>query len=189
MTHIFTAASTATAVPPAAGAPDGFRPVAGPDAVHLAVHDARRAAHYYCATLALPCTAYSGPETGDPETVGYVFQCGPTRYVLTSVLQVLTDRGRRLADHLDRYGEGVTDLVLDVPDGYAAYDYAVDRGAHPITEPYELTDRYGTVVLAAVGAPGGLRHTLVERTAYSGPYLPGYLPVPPELRPPTGSLV
>ncbi|MEV4614018.1 VOC family protein [Kitasatospora sp. NPDC049258] len=167
---------------------DDFRPITGPDAVVLAVHDARKAAHYYSATLAMRCTAYSGPANGNPETCAYVFETGPARYVLTSVVQVLTDHGRLIADHLARYGEGIVDLSLRVPDAFAAYDYAVDRGAAPIAEPYELTDRHGTVVLAVIATAGSARHTLVDRTRYAGPYLPGFTPVPAGVRPPTTSL-
>ncbi|MFI6446115.1 VOC family protein [Kitasatospora sp. NPDC050543] len=153
------------------------------DAIVLVVADARRAARRYAAALGLRCTAYAGPETGEPETVSYVLRGAGTRFVLTSVLQVIGERGRRIATHLAEQGEGVLDLSVAVPDVHYAYDYAVDRGAASLAEPYEATDRYGTVVLATIAIPGGTWHTLVDRSGYAGPYLPGYVALG---GPPTG---
>ncbi|MER7753049.1 VOC family protein [Kitasatospora sp. NPDC097643] len=151
-------------------------PVGRADAVVFAVGDAERAARRYAAALGLRCTAYAGPETGEPETVSYVLAAPGTRIVLTSLVQVIGPRGRELAAHLARHGDGVLDLAVSVPDVYYAYDYAVDRGAVSLAEPYEARDRFGTVALATITVPGGTRHTLVDRSRYTGPYLPGYLP-------------
>ncbi|MFJ2867363.1 VOC family protein [Kitasatospora sp. NPDC087314] len=151
-------------------------PAGRTDAVVFAVGDAERAARRYAAALGLRCSAYAGPETGEPETVSYVLDAPGTRIVLTSLVQVIGPRGRELAGYLARHGDGVLDLAVSVPDVYYAYDYAVDRGALSLAEPYEARDRFGTVVLATIGVPGGTRHTLVDRSGYAGPYLPGYLP-------------
>ncbi|MEU8921052.1 VOC family protein [Kitasatospora sp. NPDC048545] len=160
---------------PDAGEP-GPLPTGRADAVVFAVADAERAARRYCAALGLRCTAYAGPETGEPETVSYVLAAPGTRIVLTSLVQVIGPRGRELAAHLDRFGDGVVDVAVSVPDVYYAYDYAVDRGALSLAEPYGTRDAYGAVVLAAIGVPGGTRHTLVDRAGYAGPYLPGFVP-------------
>ncbi|MGW6916024.1 VOC family protein [Kitasatospora sp. NPDC054939] len=172
MTDLAAEPLTATACP---DEPD-LLPMGRADAVVFAVGDARRAARRYATALGLRCTAYAGPETGRPETVSYVLQAPGTRFVLTSLVQVIGPSGRELAAHLARHGDGITDVAVAVPDVYYAYDYAVDRGARSLTEPYEMHDRYGTVLLAAIGVPGGTRHTLVDRSRYTGPYLPGYLP-------------
>ena len=60
------------------------------------------------------------------------------------------------------------------PDARAAYAYAIAHGATGLQEPYELKDEHGTVVLAAIATYGETRHTLVERSGYDGPYLPGF---------------
>ncbi|GJF30128.1 hypothetical protein KNE206_28280 [Kitasatospora sp. NE20-6] len=145
------------------------------DAVVLAVHDADRAARHYRTVLGMRGIAYAGPETGSPHLRSYVLECGGARYVLSSA----TRPDGRLARHLADHGEGVVELALRVTDAYFAFDYAVDRGAEAVTEPYELSDRHGTVVIAVIGTAGPIRHTLVDRTRYAGPYLPGYLPFPP----------
>lgn len=162
-------------VTPDAGEP-GPLPAGRTDAVVFAVGDAERAARRYCAALGLRCTAYAGPETGEPETTSYVLAAPGTRIVLTSLVQAIGPRGRELAVYLERYGDGVLDVAVSVPDVYYAYDYAVDRGALSLAEPYRARDAYGTVVLATIGVPGGTRHTLVDRAGYAGPYLPGYVP-------------
>ncbi|MFF3597701.1 VOC family protein [Kitasatospora indigofera] len=145
------------------------------DAVVFVVRDAERAARRYLDLLGLSCTAYAGPDTGEPETVSYVLQGPGSRFVLTSVVQVVGERGRTLAAHLARHGEGVVDLSVAVPDVHYAYDFAVDRGARSYAEPYEMRDRHGSVLIAVIGAPGGIRHTLVDRSRYAGPYLPGFV--------------
>ncbi|GGV13513.1 hypothetical protein GCM10010495_29250 [Kitasatospora herbaricolor] len=163
--------------PAAAPADDDGGPLPGgrTDAVVFVVRDAERAARRYLDLLGLSCTAYAGPDTGEPETVSYVLQGPGSRFVLTSVVQVIGERGRTLAAHLATHGEGVVDLSVAVPDVHYAYDFAVDRGARSYAEPYEARDRHGTVLLAVIGAPGGIRHTLVDRSRYAGPYLPGFV--------------
>ncbi|WP_051837194.1 VOC family protein [Streptomyces sp. NRRL WC-3742] len=151
-------------------------PAGRADALVFVVGDAERAARRYRAALGLRCVAYAGPETGEPETVSYVLAAPGTRIVLTSLVQVIGPRGRELAGFLARHGDGVLDLSVGVPDVHYAYDYAVDRGALSLAEPYEARDAFGTVVLATIGVPGGTRHTLVDRAGYAGPYLPGYVP-------------
>lgn len=169
----------------------GPLPMGRADAVVFAVADAERAARRYCAALGLRCTAYAGPDTGEPETLSYVLAAPGTRIVLASPVRpspgrpspvrpspgrAAGPRGRELTAYLEHYGDGVLDLAVSVPDVYYAYDYAVDRGALSLAEPHEERDDYGAVVLATIGVPGGSRHTLVDRAGYVGPYLPGYVP-------------
>jgi len=46
-----------------------------------------------------------------------------------------------------------------------------------------MEDDSGKVVVAAIATYGDTRHTLVERSGYSGPYLPGYIPATPIVAP------
>ncbi|WP_333769278.1 4-hydroxyphenylpyruvate dioxygenase [Streptomyces sp. IBSBF 2435] len=164
-------------------AKDAF-PVKGMDAVVFAVGNAKQAAHYYSTAFGMRRVAYSGPENGSRETASYVLESGGARFVLTSVIKPATDRGRFLADHVAAHGDGVVDLAIEVPDARAAYAYAVAHGARGLAEPYELKDEHGTVVLAEIATYGETRHTLVDRTGYDGPYLPGYDAVQPVVEPP-----
>ncbi|NLU66559.1 4-hydroxyphenylpyruvate dioxygenase [Streptomyces sp. HNM0574] len=159
-------------------------PVKGMDAVVFAVGNAKQAAHYYSTAFGMKLVAYSGPENGSRETASYVLESGSARFVLTSVIKPATDWGRFLAEHVAEHGDGVVDLAIEVPDARAAYEYAVEHGATGVAEPYELKDEHGTVVLAAIGTYGAVRHTLVERTGYDGPYLPGFTAAKPIVAPP-----
>ncbi|MEV0124092.1 4-hydroxyphenylpyruvate dioxygenase [Streptomyces sp. NPDC050703] len=159
-------------------------PVKGMDAVVFAVGNAKQAAHYYSTAFGMKLVAYSGPENGSRETASYVLTNGAARFVLTSVIKPSSDWGHFLASHVAEHGDGVVDLAIEVPDARAAYDYAVGHGARGITEPYEVKDDNGTVVLAAIATYGKTRHTLVQRTDYDGPYLPGFVSAKPIVEPP-----
>ncbi|MDJ0461144.1 4-hydroxyphenylpyruvate dioxygenase [Streptomyces sp. H27-C3] len=159
-------------------------PVKGMDAVVFAVGNAKQAAHYYSTAFGMKLVAYSGPENGSRETASYVLTSGAARFVLTSVIKASTDHGRFLEGHVAEHGDGVVDLAIEVPDARAAYAYATAHGATGLTEPHEIKDEHGTVVLAAIATYGQTRHTLVERTGYDGPYLPGYVAAEPIVAPP-----
>ncbi|MFF4159671.1 4-hydroxyphenylpyruvate dioxygenase [Streptomyces sp. NPDC001678] len=154
-------------------------PVKGMDAVVFAVGNAKQAAHYYSTAFGMKRVAYSGPENGNRETAAYVLESGSARFVFTTVIKATTEHGRFLADHVAEHGDGVVDLAIEVPDARAAYAYAIEHGATGLAEPYELKDEHGTVVLAAIATYGKTRHTLVDRSAYTGPYLPGYVAAEP----------
>jgi len=166
-----------------AGTKDAF-PVKGMDAVVFAVGNAKQAAHFYSTAFGMRRVAYSGPENGSRDTASYVLESGGARFVFTSVVKPDTEHARFVADHVAAHGDGVIDLAIEVPDARAAYAYAVAHGATGRTEPYELKDEYGTVVLAAIDTYGETRHTLVDRTGYDGPYLPGYSAAQPMVEPP-----
>ncbi|MEU3838897.1 4-hydroxyphenylpyruvate dioxygenase [Streptomyces sp. NPDC028635] len=159
-------------------------PVKGMDAVVFAVGNAKQAAHYYSTAFGMTLVAYSGPENGSRETASYVLENGSARFVFTSVIKPATAWGHFLARHVAEHGDGVVDLAIEVPDARAAHAYAVEQGAKSVAEPYELKDEHGTVVIAAIATYGETRHTLVERTGYDGPYLPGYAAAKPIVAPP-----
>ncbi|MEU3755417.1 4-hydroxyphenylpyruvate dioxygenase [Streptomyces olivoreticuli] len=158
-------------------------PVKGMDAVVFAVGNAKQAAHYYSTAFGMKRVAYSGPENGSRETASYVLESGSARFVFTSVIKAATDHGRFLAAHVAEHGDGVVDLSIEVPDARAAYAYAVEHGATGVKEPYELNDEHGTVVLATIATYGQTVHTLVDRSRYTGLYLPGFESVEPIVEP------
>ena len=154
-------------------------PVRGMDAVVFAVGNAKQAAHFYRNAFGMRCVAYAGPETGMRDEAAYVLESGSARFVLRGAVRAGTDIGRHVAEH----GDGVVDLALEVPDVPHAFGFAVDHGAHPLEEPHELTDEHGTVVRAAIATYGETRHSLVDRSGYRGPYLPGFVAREPARRP------
>ncbi len=160
------------------GRPDAF-PVHGMDAVVFAVGNARQAAHYYSTAFGMRLVAYRGPENGSPDETAYVLTSGEARFELRAPVRA----GTALARHVAAHGDGVIDLALDVPDVERAYEHAVSHGARGLAEPHTLEDDHGKLTVAAIAAYGDTRHTLVDRSAYSGPYLPGYVAAEPIVAP------
>jgi 4-hydroxyphenylpyruvate dioxygenase len=150
-------------------------PIIGMDAVVFAVGNAKQAAHYYSTAFGMRRTAYRGPETGSPDEAAYVLESGGARFVFRGPVRAGTALSERVAAH----GDGVTDLALQVSSAEDAYQYAVAHGARGLAEPHIAEDESGKVVLAAIATYGDTRHTLVERSGYSGLYLPGYVPAAP----------
>jgi len=159
-------------------AQDSF-PIIGMDAVVFAVGNAKQAAHYYSTAFGMRRVAYRGPETGSPDEASYVLESGDARFVFRGPVRAGTALGARVAAH----GDGVIDLALEVSSADDAYHYAVAHGARGLQEPHIVADDRGKVVVAAIATYGDTRHTLVERSGYSGAYLPGYVPAPPIVAP------
>ncbi len=139
--------------------------------MHFAVGNARQAAHFYSTAYGMRVTAYQGPENGYRDAVSYVLESGEARFVLSAPAHADTELG----GHVARHGDGVVDVALRVPDATRAYELAVARGAQGLAEPAMVEDETGKVILSTIAAYGETRHTFVERTAYSGAYLPGFV--------------
>ena len=157
-------------------------PVNGMDAAVFAVGNARQAAHFYSAAFGMRCVAYRGPENGCRDEASYVLESGHARFVFRGPVRAGTELGAHVAAH----GDGVIDLAISVPSAAAAFQYAVAHGARSVHEPETIEDEHGRVVLAAIATYGDTRHTLVERSDYAGPYLPGYVAASPLIAKPTG---
>jgi 4-hydroxyphenylpyruvate dioxygenase len=143
----------------------------GIDHVELWVGNAKQAAHFYRTGFGFTPVAYAGPETGLRDRASWVVSQGAIRLVLTSSLRP----GTEIADHVDRHGDGVRDVALGVPDAALAYAVAVDRGADGVQEPTDDKDEHGVVHRAAIATYGDTIHSLVDRSAYTGPFLPGFV--------------
>ena len=157
-------------------------PVLGVDHLRFVVGNARQAAHFYSTAFGMTCVAYRGPETGlpRPRRVRADRRAAPVR----------ADRrgaGRRAgAGHHARHGDGIVDIALSVPDVDSAYAHAIAQGATGLAEPHDVTDEHGTVRRAAIATYGETRHTLIDRSGYPGPFLPGFVarePIVPRRRP------
>ena len=154
-------------------------PVKGMDAVVFAVGNAKQAAHYYSSAFGMRLVAYRGPENGSRDEAAYVVESGTARFVLRGPVRPGTDIGA----HVARHGDGVVDLAIEVPDVEAAYEYAVAHGATGLERPHASEDEHGKVVTAAIATYGETRHTLVDRSNYQGPYLPGFVAADPIVAP------
>jgi 4-hydroxyphenylpyruvate dioxygenase len=157
---------------------DAF-PVIGMDHVRFTVGNARQAAHFYSTAFGMTCVAYRGPEQGHRDTVEYVLVSGRVRFVLTGTARPGTLLATRVAQH----GDAVSDLAIEVPEVDRAVVHARRQGARILVEPHTVTDEHGQVRLAALATYGDTRHTLVDRSRYSGPFLPGFLANAPLVTP------
>jgi 4-hydroxyphenylpyruvate dioxygenase len=146
-------------------------PVTGWDAVVWAAGNATQAALYFQLAFGMSLEAYSGPETGNRDHHAYVLRAGSVRFVIKGA--VAPDSA--IADHHRAHGDGVIDVALEVPDVDRCVAHARAAGARVLAEPHDVSDDHGTVRVAALAAYGDTRHTLVDRSRYRGPYLPGYV--------------
>jgi 4-hydroxyphenylpyruvate dioxygenase len=146
-------------------------PVKGVDHLQFLVGNARQAAHFYSTAFGMTCVAYRGPEQGYRDHAEYVLVSGSARFVLTGAVHAAAPG----ADHVTKHGDGIRDIALEVPDVDAAYRHATGAGARGVTEPYDLKDEHGTVRIAAIATYGDTIHTLIDRSGYDGPFLPGFV--------------
>ena len=145
-------------------------PVTGWDAVTFIVGNATQTAHFYSSAFGMDLVAYSGPETGNRDHKAYVLKSGSCRFIITG--GVAPDSP--LLDHHRAHGDGVSDISLEVPDVDKCIEQARSQGATILVEPHDISDEHGTVRSAAIAAYGDTQHTLVDRSRYTGPYLPGF---------------
>jgi 4-hydroxyphenylpyruvate dioxygenase len=146
-------------------------PVSGWDSLVWVVGNAVQTAHFFRSAFGMELVAYSGPETGNRDHHAFVLRSGAARFVV----QGAYDPDSPLADHHRIHGDGIVDIALAVPDVDRCIAHARAMGATVLEEPRDVTDEHGTVRLASIAAYGDTRHTLVDRSRYTGPYLPGYV--------------
>ncbi len=147
-------------------------PVTGWDAVVFVVGNATQTAHYYQSAFGMELVAYSGPETGNRDHKAYVLRSGSARFVISG--GVAPDSP--LIEHHRAHGDGVLDIALEVPDVDRCVTHARSQGATVLAEPHEVSDEHGTIRMAVLAAYGDTRHTLIDRSRYTGVYLPGFVP-------------
>ncbi|HEX8970339.1 4-hydroxyphenylpyruvate dioxygenase [Oryzihumus sp.] len=146
-------------------------PVTGWDAIVFVVGNATQTAHFYQSAFGMELVGYSGPETGNRDHKAFVLKSGSCRFVIKG--GVAPDSP--LHDHHRAHGDGVVDISLEVPDVDKCIEHARAMGATVLEEPHDVSDEHGTVRIASIATYGDTRHTLVQRSGYTGIYLPGYV--------------
>jgi 4-hydroxyphenylpyruvate dioxygenase len=145
-------------------------PVKSLDAVVFVAGNATQSAHFYQAAFGMRLVAYSGPETGNRDHKAFVLKSGSARFVVKGGVSPDSE----VLDHHRRHGDGVVDIALEVADVDRCIKHARAQGATVLEEPNDVTDSHGTVRRAAIATYGETRHTLIDRSRYTGPYLPGF---------------
>ena len=150
-------------------------PVLGLDHIRFSAGNAKQAAHYYCVAFGMTLIAYRGQESGSRDVAEYVLASGDARFRISGEVHAGTSVGESVRAH----GDGVVDLAIEVPDVDAAIAHARTMGATIVVEPHDETDEHGTARLAALATYGQTVHTLVDRSGYHGPFLPGFVAAAP----------
>lgn len=156
-----------------------FLPLNGTDHVELYCGNAKQSALYYQQAWGFQPVAYRGLETGSKDQVSYVLRQDKITLVLTSPLE----EGGPINDHINRHGDGVKVVALWVDDAAHSWRETTSRGAKSYLEPTRSEDATGSVVCSGIHTYGDTVHLFVERSAYQGVFLPGYVRWNPEFRP------
>ncbi len=146
-------------------------PVTGWDSIVFVVGNATQTAHYYMSAWGMELVAYSGPENGQRDHKSFVLKSGSIRFVINGAV---TPDSPLIAHHA-KHGDGVVDIALEVPDVDKCVAQAKSAGARVVREAQDLSDEHGTVRIASIATYGETVHSLVDRSRYTGPYLPGYV--------------
>jgi 4-hydroxyphenylpyruvate dioxygenase len=154
-------------------------PINGTDYVEFYVGNAKQASIFYRAAFGFELAGYSGPETGVRDRASYLLVQNKLRFVLTSPL----GPEGIIADHVRRHGDGVRDIAFWVDDARDAYAKAIARGATSVQPPEVRRDDHGEVVIAGIRTYGDTIHSIVERRAYAGLFLPGFVRVESPFKP------
>lgn len=147
----------------------------GYDHLHFWVGNAFQAAAYYITRFGFEPCAYRGLETNSREVTTHVVRQRCIYFAFSSPLE---PKNQRFSAHLSLHGDGVRGLALRVVDCKASYAHALRAGAKSVKPPHTASDSHGVVTMATIasGCIPDLEHTLVQRDAYSGAFLPGYAP-------------
>jgi 4-hydroxyphenylpyruvate dioxygenase len=148
---------------------DAF-PILGIDHLEFWVGNAAQSAFYFRKAWGFSEAAYAGLETGVHDRTSRLLVQGECRFVLSGALGPESP----IAEHVLRHGDGVKDIALRVPDAEDAWRHATEHGATSVMEPTVYEDEHGKVVRAAIATYGETIHSLIQRTDYAGPFLPGY---------------
>ena len=158
----------------------------GYDHVTWWVGNAKQVAQYYITRMGFRPVAYKGLETGSRFIASHVVENHGVRFVLTSPIRSSSRQTQHKAppkeqklldeihDHLDRHGDGVKDVAFEVDNVRAVYENAVRNGAQSISMPQEETSSEGNILKATIRTYGDTTHTFIQRTTYTGAFLPGY---------------
>ena len=146
-------------------------PVTGWDAIVFVVGNATQTAHYYQSAWGMELVAYSGPENGQRDHKSFVLKSGSIRFVINGAVSPDSP----LITHHAKHGDGVVDIALEVPDVDKCVAQAKRAGARVVRDAEDISDEHGTVRIASIATYGETVHTLVDRSRYTGPYLPGYV--------------
>ncbi|MEU0551364.1 4-hydroxyphenylpyruvate dioxygenase [Micromonospora sp. NPDC005979] len=150
--------------------------IRGIDHIELYVGDARQAAFWFSTAVGFQLCGQGGPETGLTGQRSLLLRHGDIRLLLTSGLSV----DHPAARYVQRHGDGIAVVAVEVDDVVGAYAELLARGATGVTPPTTRTGADAEVVTAEVEGFADVRHRLVQRRGSRSEFLPGVItPTPP----------
>ena len=160
--------------------PSSFKPVSGEDPlaidafnhIELFTDSAKQSAFFMSHAFGFVPCAYRGPETGWRESVSIVLRQGDIFLQLTCPLKGSSS----IAEHVKTHGFSAKDIAFRVPHVESCYYEALKRGAVGISPPTRVTDPHGSIIHASIKTYGDTIHSFINRSAYSGPFLPSFAP-------------
>jgi len=106
-----------------------------------------------------------------------------TQNDVTVVLSSPMSPGGELNDFLNAHGDGIISIALVCDDATAAHSETTGNGAKSYAEPREETDDDGAVTISGIRTPGGdVRHLFIDKSKYTGTFLPGFTAWNPDYR-------
>ena len=144
--------------------------------VEFFVANAKQASHFYRSIFGFTGHAYSGPETGNKESVSYVLKQNKIFFVLTTALS----EDHEISRWVRKHGDGVSEVAFASDSVMDDYDYAVDNGASSSDKYTELVDSDGVYKIASVKTYGEVIHSFIDDGQYDGIWKPGYINYSPE---------
>ncbi len=130
------------------------------DYIQFYVGNAKQAAYFYAHSFGFQIEQVSDLTTGSRDEASYLITQGNIRILLTTGL----NKDHPAQHEVLTYGDGVKDIAFNVDCAEAAYKQAIKNGAESAYEPYETTDKTGTVVKSGINAMGRVIHSFVSRT-------------------------
>ena len=137
------------------------------------VGNAKQASSYYTSRFGFEYLAYQGLETNNRDFVSHVISNNKVIFEFQSSYDPEDKQG--IGSHVSKHGDGVRDVVFEVEDCRAIFDYAVSKGIKVFKPPTEYSDEHGTVIMTTFVAYNDTLHTLVQKKDYKGMFLPGYV--------------
>lgn len=142
------------------------------------VGNAKQTASYYVTRLGFEPVAYKGLETGSRKYAAHVVRQNKVVFVFVSGYE---PGETEVGHHVIKHGDGVKDIAMAVDDLDNIVSQAKQRGAKVIRDIWQETDFHGIVRFAKIQTYGDTTHTFIDRSLYTGPFLPGYAPCKPDI--------
>ncbi|MFQ6604936.1 MAG: 4-hydroxyphenylpyruvate dioxygenase [Fidelibacterota bacterium] len=141
--------------------------------VEFFVSNAKQVVHYYRSLFGFQCLAYAGPETGCRDHVSYVLRQHKIVFIFTTPLSSRHPASRWIMKH----GDGVFDIAFQSTSVSDDYQACLERGAVSHYAPEAGEDESGSVTKAGIRTYGDTIHSFIDRSRYSGLWVPGFIPL------------